>query len=603
MASRIEDYAIIGDCESAALVCRDGSIDWLCWPRFDSDACFAALLGTPEHGRWRIGPRDGDARVSRRYRHDTLILETRFENAEGAVCLADFMPLRAGNPSIVRLITGERGRVAMALELVIRFGYGTAVPWVTRLEDGTLRAIAGPEMVLLRSPVQVRGENMRTVGEFVVAAGDTVPFVLTYAPSHLPPPPAPDPGPALAATEAFWTDWSVRARSAGQWSDAVCRSLITLKALTYAPTGGLVAAPTTSLPEQLGGPRNWDYRFCWLRDATRMLLALMNAGYYDEAQGWREWLVRAVAGSPDQVQIMYGIGGERRLTEWQVSWLPGYESSAPVRIGNDAHRQLQLDVYGEVMDAFHQARRGGLIATDSGWAVQRALLKHLESIWREPDESIWEIRSGPRQFTFSKVMAWVAFDRAVASAEAFGLDGPIEHWRGLCAEIHADVLRNGIDGQRGSFVQCYGGKELDASLLLVPVTGFLPPNDPRVRATVEAIERELMVDGLVLRYDTKRSEDGLPPGEGVFLACSFWLVEAYALLGRHQDAHRLFERLVALSNEVGLLSEEFDPGTGRLVGNFPQAFSHVALVNTAFTLMGTTKRAEHRQRRANRKRH
>jgi GH15 family glucan-1,4-alpha-glucosidase len=596
MPSRIEDYALIGDTETAALVSRSGSVDWLCWPRFDSDACFASLLGSPEHGRWLITPFDEGARVTRRYREDTLILETRFETAEGVVTLTDFMPHRGAHSELVRIVTGERGRVRMRLELILRFGYGTVIPWVTRLPGNTLRAIAGPDMVLLRTPVDLNGKNMTTVSEFEVAAGEAVPFVMTYAPSHLSPPPSFHAERALAATESAWKAWSAKFRKqgVGPWSDAIVRSLITLKALTYAPTGGIVASPTTSLPERIGGSRNWDYRFCWLRDATLTLLALMNAGYYEEANAWREWLVRAVAGSPDQLQIMYGLAGERRLTEWEVGWLPGYLGSAPVRIGNNAHGQLQLDVYGEVMDALHQARQGGLAASDSGWAVQRELLEHLEKIWTEPDEGIWEVRGGRRQFTHSKVMAWVAFDRAIKSAEVFGLPGPLDTWRRSCAKIHEEVCRHGFDPELGSFVQSFGSKELDASLLLMPVVGFLPVDDPRVRGTIEAVERHLLVDGFVMRYESGHGVDGLPPGEGAFLACSFWLVDAYMMQNRHDDARNLFERLIALRNDVGLLSEEYDPVAGRLVGNFPQAFAHVALVNSAFNLGRASKPAEQR---------
>jgi GH15 family glucan-1,4-alpha-glucosidase len=584
MSSRIEDYALIGDCTTAALVGRDGAVDWLCWPRFDSDACFAALLGDAEHGRWRIAPRDPAAGVSRRYRRDTLILETHFECSEGAVTLIDFMPLRGVNSHLVRLVVGERGRVAMCTEFVLRFGYGAIVPWVTRIDEATLRAVAGPDMVVLRTPVRLTGQNMKTVGEFEVAAGETVPFVLTYALSHVLPPEPIDPVSALAATESFWTNWSKKCRPAGHCSEAVLRSLITLKACTYWPTGGIVAAPTTSLPERLGGTRNWDYRFCWLRDATLILLELMDSGFYDEAQEWREWLLRAVAGSPEQVQIMYGIAGERRLTEWEVPWLPGYEGSAPVRIGNAAHGQLQLDVFGEVMDALHQARCNGIAASESGWALQQAFLAHLERVWTEPDEGIWELRGGRRHFTYSKVMAWVAFDRAIKSAQEFALAGPLDRWREIAAAIHADVCRRGFDPELGSFVQSYEGKELDASLLLLPQVGFLAPDDPRVGGTVRAIERRLLVDGLVMRYDTTATDDGLPPGEGIFLACSFWLVDAYVLQHRWRDAQRLFDRLLDLRNDVGLLSEEYDPHARRLVGNFPQAFTHVALVNSALNL-------------------
>ncbi len=589
MPSRIEDYALIGDCKAAALVGRDGSIDWLCWPRFDSDACFAALLGTSEHGRWLIAPHGGEARVTRRYRPNTMILETHFESREGAVTLVDFMPVGRANCSIVRLVIGEHGRVAMHTELILRFGYGAVVPWVEKLEDETLRAIAGPDMAVLRTPVDMVARDLTHVGEFTVSAGERVPFVMTWGPSHLPPPAALDAAKELAATEAFWRDWASKCRPAGRWSDTVVRSVMTLKALTYEPTGGIVAAPTTSLPEQLGGSRNWDYRFCWLRDATFTLLASMNAGYYDEAQAWRDWLVRAVAGSPQQAQILYGIAGERRTTEWEVPWLPGYEGSAPVRIGNRAHEQLQLDVYGEVMDAFYQARRGGLGRSDAAAAVQLAFLHHLEKVWREPDESIWEVRGGPRQFTYSKIMAWVAFDRAVKSHETFGRsDHPhAQHWRAVRAEIHDDVCRNAFDPELGSFVQSYGSRELDASLLQIPFVDFLPADDPRVVGTVKAIERELLVDGFVLRYRSETSPDGLPPGEGAFLACSFWLVNAYIWQNRWQEARELFERLVALSNDVGLLSEEYDPRSGRLVGNFPQAFTHVALINSAYHLLRT----------------
>jgi GH15 family glucan-1,4-alpha-glucosidase len=593
MPSRIEDYALIGDCEAAALVGRDGSIDWLCWPRFDSDACFAALVGSDEHGHWRIAPRE-DARITRRYRDNTLILETRFETSAGTVMLVDFMPLQGRNSNIVRLVIGERGRVTMVTELVLRFGYGAIVPWVTRLDDGTFRAIAGPDMVLLRTPVSLVGQNFKTIGEFTVAAGEIVPFVLTDAHSHLPPPPPLDPRTALEQTQAFWNEWSKKCRPAAHCTDAIVRSLITLKALTYWPTGGIVAAPTTSMPEQLGGVRNWDYRFCWLRDATLTLLGLMNAGYDREANDWHEWLLRAVAGSPEQVQIMYGIAGERRLTEWVVPWLPGYEGSVPVRIGNAAHGQRQLDVFGEVMDALHQARVNGLAASESGWALQIAFLAHLEHIWTEPDEGIWEVRGGPKHFTYSKVMAWVAFDRAIKSAESFGLTGPIAHWRAVAAEIHDEVCERGFDHALGSFVQCYGSKQLDACLLLLPAVGFLPPDDWRVQGTVKAIEQRLLLDGLVMRYDSEETQDGLPPGEGAFLACSFWLVDAYILQKRWRDARVLFDRLLELRNDVGLFSEEYDPRTQRLVGNFPQAFTHVALINSAFNLTRSEKPAEQR---------
>jgi GH15 family glucan-1,4-alpha-glucosidase len=583
MSTPIEDYALIGDCRSAALVSRDGSIDWLCWPRFDSEACFAALLGSRDHGRWLVAPRD-KARITRQYRPNTLILETYFETADGAVVLVDFMPFHGDRSEIVRLVHGTRGRVRMHTELILRFGYGAVVPWVTRLESGVLRAIAGPDMVLLRTPVHLQGKNMTTVGEFTVMRGETIPLVLSYARSHRPVPPARDPTASLEATEKFWKNWTSKCRAAGEWTDSVRRSMITLKALTYAPTGGIVAAPTTSLPEKIGGERNWDYRFCWLRDATLTLLGAMHAGYYEEAEAWREWLLRAVAGSPDQLQIMYGIAGERRLSEWVVDWLPGYEKSSPVRIGNAAHTQLQLDMFGEIMDVHHQARRGGLTTNESGWDAQIKFLEHLARIWREPDQGIWEMRGPAQHFTYSKVMAWVAFDRTIKSAENFGLEGPLEKWRRLRDEICDDVCTHAYNKKLGTFVQAYGSDQLDASLLMVPCVGFLPVSDPRIAATIAAIERRLLRDGLVIRYCTEDVTDALPPGEGAFLACSFWLVDVYILQERFEEAENLFRRLVGLCNEVGLLSEEFDPSSRRLIGNFPQAFSHMALVNSAYNL-------------------
>ena len=583
MAARIEEYAMIGDCRTAALVSREGSIDWFCCPRFDSEACFAALLGTPAHGRWLIAPR-GEARITRRYRPDTLVLETGFETEEGAATLVEFMPMGGRASTIVRLVVGTRGRLEMTTELILRFGYGAIVPWVTRLDDGTLRAIAGPDMVIVRTPVYLRGKDMTTVGEFTISKGDTIPFMLSYMPSHRPPQPHLDPITALADTEKFWRGWSAKCRPAGPWSDAVRRSMITVKALTYAPTGGMVAALTTSLPEQIGGERNWDYRYCWLRDATLVLLGAMHAGYFEEAEAWREWLLRAVAGSPGQLQIMYGIAGERRLTEWTAPWLPGYENSAPVRIGNAAHNQLQLDVFGEIMDVHHQARRGGLTTNESGWDAQLMFMEHLKEIWRRPDEGIWEVRGGARHFTHSKVMAWLAFDRAIRSAEAFGLPGPVDEWRALREEIFREVCTRGFNAALNSFVQSYDSKYLDASLLLIPCVGFLPVTDPRVEGTIAAIESRLLRDGFVMRYDTEQTDDGLPPGEGAFLACSFWLADVYTLQGRIAEAERLFKKLLALCNEVGLLSEEYDPRAGRLVGNFPQAFSHMALVSTAYNL-------------------
>jgi GH15 family glucan-1,4-alpha-glucosidase len=583
MSNPIEDYALIGDCKSAALVSRDGSIDWLCWPRFDSEACFAALLGTPEHGRWLIAPRD-KATITRRYRPDTLILETQFETRDGAATLIDFMPFRDDHSEIVRLVVGTRGKLHMHTELVLRFGYGAVVPWVTRLEDGALRAIAGPDMAVLRTPVHVIGKDMTTIGEFTVGRGETIPLVLSYARSHRSLPDALDPTASLEATEKFWTEWSAKCRPAGEWTDAVKRSLITLKALTYGPTGGIVAAPTTSLPEQLGGERNWDYRYCWLRDATLTLLGAMHAGYYEEAQAWREWLLRAVAGSPDQLQIMYSIRGERRLTEWVADWLPGYEKSAPVRIGNAAHTQLQLDVFGEIMDVHYQARRCGLSTNESGWDAQIKFLEHLSAIWREPDQGIWEMRGPAQQFTYSKVMAWVAFDRGIKSVETFGLEGPVDDWRRSREEIYDEVCERGFDKKLGTFVQAYDSDQLDANLLMLPCVGFLPIADPRMENTVAAIERRLFRDGFVMRYSTEDVEDALPPGEGAFLACSFWLVDVYILQQRYDEAETLFRRLVGLCNDVGLLSEEYDPRRKRLVGNFPQAFSHLALVNSAYNL-------------------
>jgi GH15 family glucan-1,4-alpha-glucosidase len=587
---------LIGDCKSAALVSRDGSIDWLCWPRFDSDACFAALLGTPDHGRWLVAPCE-ETRISRRYRPNTLVLETHFETKDGAAILVDFMPIDSKDSTIVRCVIGKRGTVRMHAELILRFGYGAIVPWVTRLESGALRAIAGPDMVVLRTPVPLRGENMTTVGDFAVSRGETVPFVLTYSPSHLPLPEAVDSALALAETETYWREWCARCRSAGRWTEAVKRSVITLKALTYGPTGGMVAAPTTSLPEQIGGERNWDYRYCWLRDATLTLLGAMHAGYYEEAQAWREWVLRAVAGSPDQLQIMYGIAGERRLSEWTVDWLPGYENSAPVRVGNAAHLQVQLDVFGEMADTHLQGRLGGLSGNEAGWALGLAFLDHLKTIWREPDQGIWEMRGPAQHFTYSKVMAWVTVDRAIRIADIFGHPGPLDEWRALRDEIFNDVIEHGFDKRRGTFVQAYGSDQLDASLLLIPCVGFLPADDPRVTGTVAAIEKQLVREGFVLRYSTEEVEDALPPGEGAFLACSFWLVDVYVLQERYAQAEKLFQRLVALCNDVGLLSEQYDPRLKRLVGNFPQAFSHLSLINSAFNLTRSRKPVQQRAQR------
>jgi GH15 family glucan-1,4-alpha-glucosidase len=591
---RIEDYALIGDCQTAALVGRNGSINWLCWPRFDSPACFAALLGTAQHGHWQIGP-SNPGKVARRYRPDTLILETDFETAGGAVTLVDFMPVRGQQSDLVRMVLGRRGRVTMEMELVLRFDYGASVPWVTRLGDGKgIRAVSGPDKVVLCSPVPLENRDMMTRAQFAIEEGETLSFVLTHAPSHLEAPPPVNPRDALAETERFWREWAGRCKVTGRWAGQVRRSLITLKALTYAPTGGIVAAPTTSLPERIGGVRNWDYRCCWLRDATLTLLALMYGGFYEEASAWREWLVRAVAGSPEQMQIMYGLAGERRLPEWDIGWLPGYEDSAPVRVGNAAAAQLQLDVYGEVMDALYQACKVGLARHDVAWDLQRALLAHLEKVWVRPDEGIWEVRGPPRHFTYSKIMAWVAFDRAVKMVELLGLPGPVERWRELRDLIHRNVCERGYSTRRGAFVQSYGAEELDAALLLIPITGFLPAADPRVLSTVQAIQRELTVDGLVQRYRTHEALDGLPAGEGVFLACSFWLADNLCLQGRWDEARELFERLAGLANDVGLLAEEYDTASRRFLGNFPQAFSHVALVNTALNLGEEHKPVEQR---------
>jgi GH15 family glucan-1,4-alpha-glucosidase len=584
MALRIEDYALIGDCKTAALVGRDGSIDWLCWPRFDSAACFAALLGKAENGRWRIAPKDSQLCTSRRYRPGTLVLETEFRTETGAASVIDFMPPGDG-ADLVRIVTGQSGRVVFKTELVVRFNYGAAVPWVDRLDDGSINAIAGPERVLLRTPVALYGEDLRTVGEFAVEAGQSIPFALSYGASFQSPPPAIDCLDALARTEAFWREWSDRCPDVGPWTEAVKRSLITLKALTYAPTGGIVAAATTSLPERLGGVRNWDYRYCWLRDATFTLLAFMSLGYHDEARAFRDWLIRAVAGSPSQAQIMYGVGGERWLPELTVPWLPGYENSKPVRIGNGASQQLQLDVYGEVEDAMCQARKAGMVPSPRGQALRPVVLSYLAQAWRQPDEGIWEVRGGRQHFVHSKVMAWVAFDRAADELEAQVFHDSGRRWREIADEIHAEVCERGFDRDLNSFVQAYGSKRLDASLLLIPMVGFLPPEDPRVRGTLQAIEERLLIDGeFVLRYEAEHAGDGLPAGEGAFLACSFWLVDNYILQGRTAAARKLFAGLLARCNDVGLLAEELDPVTGRMLGNFPQAYSHVGLINCALGL-------------------
>jgi GH15 family glucan-1,4-alpha-glucosidase len=585
MPAPIEDYALIGDTHTAALVSRAGSIDWLCLPRFDSPACFAALLGDERHGRWLLAPAGQAREVRRRYIGDTLVLETEHRTDDGVVRVLDCMPPRQQDPDVTRVVEGVRGRVPMRMELTIRFDYGSIVPWV-RKEGGALHAVGGPDSVWLRTPVPVHGENWTSVAEFTVAEGERVPFMLTWHASHKRAPRRIDPIQAVDDTQAWWAEWASRLAYQGDWQDAVIRSLLTLKALTYAPTGGIVAAPTSSLPEALGGLRNWDYRYCWLRDSTFTLSALMLAGLSDEAKAWREWLLRAVAGQPQQMQILYGVAGERRVTEQELAWLPGYQGARPVRVGNAAVGQFQLDVYGEVMDTLHLGRRIGLESDEPAWDLQRALLEFLESNWREPDEGIWEIRGPRRHFTHSKVMAWVALDRAVKAVELAGLDGPVERWRTLSREIHDEVCREGYDDERDTFVQSYGDQRLDASLLLIPLVGFLPATDPRIKGTVAAIQRELLVDGLVLRYHPEGSQavDGLPPGEGTFLACSFWLADNLAMMGRHDEAAAIFERLLALRNDVGLLAEEFDPHLGRQLGNFPQAFSHVALVNSARNL-------------------
>ena len=586
MALPIEDYAIIADTQTAALVGRNGSIDWLCVPRFDSGAIFASLLGTKENGHWTIAPAAPAAQVTTRrwYRDETLVLETEFETEDGVARLIDFMPPRTETPEVVRIVTGVRGSVDLSMVLRLRFDYGHVVPWVYH-ERGDLVAVAGPDAVWLRTPVATRGENLATRADFTVRAGDQVPFVLAWRPSHLPPPEPIDPVHELGVTEGYWRGWVSACTYEGEWRDAVVRSLLTLKALTYAPTGGIVAAATTSLPEKLGGVRNWDYRFCWLRDATITLQSLLYSGFQAEATAWRKWLLRAIAGNPAELQIMYGVAGERRLDEYVATWLSGYDGN-PVRIGNAAAEQFQLDVYGEVMDALHQGRRAGLKADDPAWGLQAKLMEFVEQHWMEPDEGIWEVRGGPQQFVHSKLMAWVAADRAVKAVEEFGLAGPLDRWTRLRDEIRTAILDQGYDRKRKTFTQFYGSAELDAALLMVPLVGFLPADDERVVGTVAAIEENLLVDGFVQRYtqhpDTE--VDGLPPGEGAFLACTFWLADNYALMGRHDEARETFARLLALRNDVGLLAEEYDTAAGRLVGNFPQAFSHVPLIDTARTL-------------------
>lgn len=588
MPNRIEDYAAIGNCETLALVGRDGSIDWLGFPRFDSAACFSALLGESDHGRWLIAPDDNYTRTSRRYRGDTLILETTFETEAGSACVIDFMSRRDGVSDLLRIVRGINGSVAMRTELIVRFEYGSVVPWVLRQEDRRLELTAGPDRLILETRVPLRGANLRTVGEFDIVAGDEVAFTLSWTHSYRPVPPPFRATDALAEAELFWSNWVAPIKRAGEWSEAVLRSLLTLKALSHRETGGIVAAGTTSLPEKIGGARNWDYRFCWLRDATFTLYALLESGFMNEAKAWRGWLLRAVAGSPDDLQIMYGIAGERRLVEYEMPWLPGYQKSAPVRIGNAAAGQIQLDVYGEVLDALYVARRAGLAENDASWGLECALIQHLETIWDQPDDGIWEVRGGRKHFTHSKVMAWVAFDRAIRSSEEFGLEAPLEHWRAVRDRIHRRVCHDGFDAKQNSFVQSFGVEELDASLLLIPIVGFLPADDQRIRGTLSAIERNLVRDGFVMRYRTIPETDGLPPGEGAFLACSFWLADNYVLQGRIDEARDLFAKLLSLRNDVGLLAEEYDPVAKRQLGNFPQAFLHLALINTARNLMGAS---------------
>ncbi|HLH04841.1 MAG TPA: glycoside hydrolase family 15 protein [Bryobacteraceae bacterium] len=589
MAQFIEDYALIGNNSTCALVGRNGSIDWLCFPRYDSAACFASLLGSRHNGRWLIAPDCEQPEVKRRYRPGTLVLETEFSTPEGAVLLIDCMDRRGESQDVIRLVKGLRGRVRMQMELILRFDYGGVTPWVRRLSDGRTQAIVGPDRVTLATPAPVRGEDMTTRSDFEIAEGEEVPFILTWSHSHVSEPQQPDAASTVDNVTRAWEKWSGKHVPKGPYKEAVLRSLITLKALTHYRTGGIIAAPTTSLPEEIGGPRNWDYRFCWLRDSTFTLLALLESGFIEEARNWRDWLMRAVAGNPEHMQIMYGVAGERRLTEFELHELDGYEGSAPVRIGNAASEQLQLDVYGEVMDSLFQARDKGLEASDEGWDLQKALLRHLERIWSGPDDGIWEIRGPRRHFVFSKVMAWVAFDRAVRTIEKFGEQGPLDRWRKIRADIHGEICKLGYSNKVQSFVQFYGTEELDASVLMMPLVGFLPATDERVKNTVKAIEKHLLVNGLVARYDPSSGVDGLSSNhEGTFLACSFWLADNYVLQGRMDEARELFERLLSLRNDVGLLAEEYDPLEKRQLGNFPQAFSHLSLVNTAHNISAHT---------------
>jgi GH15 family glucan-1,4-alpha-glucosidase len=596
MSQPIEDYALIGNLRTAALVGRDGSIDWLCVPRFDDAACFCALMGNSEHGRWLIAPASEARRTRRRYRGDTLILETLFESKSGSARVIDFMPVWGDRTDVVRIVEGVRGRVPMRMELVFRFGYGNVIPWVRRV-DGSLLATAGPYSAHVRSDVETHGEDFRTIAQFTVAAGERVPFVITFFPSHMAAPLPIDPYAAYEATERYWEKWCGQCAYEGRWRDEVIRSLITLKSLSHLPTGGIVAAPTTSLPERIGGPRNWDYRYCWVRDSTYTLYALLLAGYREEAEAWRDWLLRSAAGRPEDLQTLYGVDGDRVRAEFVLPWLPGYAHSKPVRIGNAASLQTQLDVYGELIDALCLARSAGLERSQDAWRFEVEILNFLERCWTEPDHGIWETRGEKRHFTHSKVMVWAAFDRAIQDAVKYDLRAPVARWRKVRARIHGDIMRRGFDRDRNTFVQYYGGKEVDASLLLIPQVGFLPPRDRRVRGTIAAIERELVVDGFVMRYRTLPTLEHVPPHEGRFLACSFWLADALALCGRKDDALRLFKRLIALCNDVGLLSEEYDPVAKRMLGNFPQALSHMALVNTARNLTRPGGPAEHRSKR------
>ncbi len=580
---RIEDYSLIGDCRTAALVSKNGSIDWLCLPRFDSPACFAALLGDEQHGCWQICPQGEIRSVKRQYRGHSLILETEFTTPQGVVELVDFMPPDLDQPQLVRIVHCREGEVPMKMLLVMRFAYGWLVPWVRAL-DGGLSAVAGPDQLFIRSDVRLRGRVMQTLAEFTLSAGQQASFVLGHSSSYTKPPELLDPFDALALAQKWWDAWIKDAQCAGEYREAVLRSLVVLKGLTYKPTGGLLAAPTTSLPEELGGKRNWDYRYCWLRDSTFTLFSLVQSGFTSEAQAWRDWLIRAVAGSPSQAEPVYAVDADRWLREIELTWLPGYENSKPVRVGNAAAQQLQLDLFGEVMDTLHAARSRGLHPEENAWRVQKALLEELEQIWQQPDSGIWEMRGKPRQLTHSKIMVWVAFDRAVKAVERFRLNGPVDKWRQLRQVVHEEVCTRGYSTKKNSFVQAYDSEEMDAALLLIPAIGFLPPDDPRVRGTIESVERELMVDGLLRRYRTESGHDGVEGSEGVFLLCSCWLADAWALIGRHREAKELFERVLSLRNEVGLLSEEYDVHNHRMVGNFPQAFSHVALINTARNL-------------------